>query len=318
MMELPVGFPERIRQIFGAKGSAWLDRLPFIIARCRDQWNLEQCTPCATMSISYIEYAALSSGRPVVLKVCVPHPEFFTQMEVLQFYNGRKAVFPLQTDNHLAALLMPRLQPGTMLSDLLCNKTETEIAGSLMGDLPLPVPAVHTLPSYDQWLHRAFYLTRTLWDLSQRMPRKMIDLAETVFQLILRASPENVVLHGDLHHGNMILDQELGWTAIDPKGVIGPRCMEVGRFLHNRLPTNVPLAARILLVNERVETLYDSTSYPPELIIACGYVDFVLSYCWRLEDDGVEDDWGERIALGSALGEMVREHLQKLSGMIPV
>ncbi|WP_373298360.1 aminoglycoside phosphotransferase family protein [Paludibacterium paludis] len=29
------------------------------------------------------------------------------------------------------------------------------------------------------------------------------------------------LLHGDLHHDNVLFDSSHGWLAIDPKGVIG-------------------------------------------------------------------------------------------------
>jgi streptomycin 6-kinase len=41
-----------------------------------------------------------------------------------------------------------------------------------------------------------------------------------------------VLMHGDFHHFN-ILSSERGWLIIDPKGVIGPACYEVGPLLIN-------------------------------------------------------------------------------------
>ncbi|MGA2952618.1 MAG: aminoglycoside phosphotransferase family protein, partial [Caulobacteraceae bacterium] len=43
----------------------------------------------------------------------------------------------------------------------------------------------------------------------------------------LLASPRDiVVLHGDLHHDNVLDDGRGGWRAIDPKGLIGERAFE--------------------------------------------------------------------------------------------
>ena len=33
-----------------------------------------------------------------------------------------------------------------------------------------------------------------------------------------------MLLHGDLHHWNILSDADRGWMAIDPKGVIGASC----------------------------------------------------------------------------------------------
>ena len=44
-----------------------------------------------------------------------------------------------------------------------------------------------------------------------------------------------ILLHGDLHHWNILSDADRGWMAIDPKGVIGASCLDVGRFINNAM-----------------------------------------------------------------------------------
>jgi streptomycin 6-kinase len=46
--------------------------------------------------------------------------------------------------------------------------------------------------------------------------------AETAHAL-LAAPREITVLHGDIHHDNILHFGERGWLAIDPKGLIGER-----------------------------------------------------------------------------------------------
>jgi streptomycin 6-kinase len=50
----------------------------------------------------------------------------------------------------------------------------------------------------------------------------------------LLAEPRDiVVLHGDLHHGNVLDGGERGWLAIDPKGVLGERGFEYANLFRN-------------------------------------------------------------------------------------
>jgi streptomycin 6-kinase len=258
------------------------------------------------MSMNYIEFATTAAGEPVTLKVGVPHAELFTEMEALRLYDARGAVRLLDVDRDLGAILMQRLQPGTMLWLLGNNRRETEIAASIMSALSVPVPSRHNLPAFSRWVERAFRLTRTEWDPQQLMPRDLIDRAEKAFREIERNTTGDVVLHGDLHHENILLDDRSGWTAIDPKGVIGPPCLQVGRFLQNQLPSSLPVERREEMVRERVHILSTELGYTRETVAASGLVDCVLSHCWCFEDEGFDADWYNGIELARMLCRMCR------------
>lgn len=51
---------------------------------------------------------------------------------------------------------------------------------------------------------------------------------------VLLSSPQNeVVLHGDLHHGNILDFGTKGWLAIDPKGLVGERGFDYANIFTN-------------------------------------------------------------------------------------
>ena len=300
-MHLPLEFTEKVHRVFGDTGRKWLPELPGIAARCRDTWGLCEGAICPNMSMNYIEFATKASGEPVALKIGVPHTELFTEMEALRLYDGRGAVRLLDADRDLGAILMQHLQPGTMLWELGDNRKETRIAASAMGQLPVPVPSTHNLPFFAHWVERAFRLTRTMWDPQERMPRDLIDSAETAFKEIQQNTTGDIVLHGDLHHENILFDDLAGWTVIDPKGVIGPRCLEVGRFLQNQLPRSLPAKDREDMVLERVQILSTELGYSRQIIAASGLVDCILSHCWSFEDDEISPNWHHGIELARML-----------------
>lgn len=49
--------------------------------------------------------------------------------------------------------------------------------------------------------------------------------------------PERVVLHGDLHHDNLLRRTDGSYAMTDPKGVLGPEILDLPRFLLNELDT---------------------------------------------------------------------------------
>jgi streptomycin 6-kinase len=253
------------------------------------------------MSLNYLEFTTTAAGQPVALKVGVPNAEMYTEMEALALWNGTRAVRLLAADRELGALLLQRLRPGTVLWELGDNARETRIAASLMRALRAPAPANHGFPRFSRWVRRAFSLTRAEWDPDERMPRDLLDQAERAFDEIERAAGQTVVLHGDLHHENILYDDELGWTAIDPKGAIGAPILEVGRFVQNQLPGARSPHDREALVRERIRILSAALGYTPEAVAASALVDCVLSHCWSFEDETLGDDWQLGIELANTL-----------------
>lgn len=291
MMPLPSRFIDNIHRVFGDAGRQWLTRLPTIVVRCRAKWGLRDGVISPDMGLNYLEFATAGSGEAVALKIGVPHPELLTEVEALRLCEGRRVVRMLDADRELCAILMQRLQPATMLWQLGDNREETRIAASLMRELPAPVPSTHNLPTFARWVDRAFRLTRTEWDPQALMPRHLIDRAEAAFDDVERNATDQVVLHGDLHHANILLDDRSGWTAIDPKGVVGPRCLEAGRFIHNQLPRNLPIGRRVQMVRERLAVLSTELALPQKTLAASALVDCVLALCWELEDETVGPGW---------------------------
>ncbi len=307
-MILPLDFIETVKRVFGERGRTWLPLLPEIAAQCREMWGLARGTLCPTMSMNYIEFTSTADGEPVALKIGVPHEELFTEMEALALYDGRGAVRLLAADRDRGAILLQRAIPGTMLWQIGDNAQQTETAASVMKALWRSVPEESHLPHFSRWTERAFRLTRTEWDPQEQWPRDLLDRAEQIMDRVSRDHTGDVVLHGDLHHENILWDEASGWLVIDPKGVIGPRCLEVGRYIQNQLPGDAPLSIREALVRERIEIFSDILAIPRRDVVAGALVDCVLGHVWYFEEEGpLGEDWYQGIELSRLLSRILDE-----------
>jgi streptomycin 6-kinase len=93
-----------------------------------------------------------------------------------------------------------------------------------------------------------------------------------------------VVLHGDLHYGNVLTSERDGWLAIDPKGVLGEPCYEVGDLFRNRVDELYETADPVVAMRSRVEAVAALTGFAQERVRMWSLAQAVLSEIWSADD----------------------------------
>jgi streptomycin 6-kinase len=101
---------------------------------------------------------------------------------------------------------------------------------------------------------------------------------------LIASSAAPVVLHGDLHHWNILAAERAPWLALDPKGVVGEPAYEIGALLRNPIHdiAHWPNARRVLA--RRVDQFAETLGFDRQRLIGWGIAQAVLSACWDLED----------------------------------
>ncbi|SHM73177.1 aminoglycoside phosphotransferase family protein [Cryptosporangium aurantiacum] len=114
------------------------------------------------------------------------------------------------------------------------------------------------------------------------LPRTLVERADRLFAELCDSAPRRVVLHGDLHHDNVLRAEREPWLAIDPHGVVGDPGYDAGALLYNPDPPRRD-SDLLALVPARVEQLADRLGQPLERITAWGFVVAMLSEVWDTE-----------------------------------
>ena len=96
-------------------------------------------------------------------------------------------------------------------------------------------------------------------------------------------SSKPVLLHGDLHHDNILQNGD-GWVVIDPKGVIGEPAYEVAAFIRNPIPGLLALNNASSIISHRIARFAEILELPERRILDWCFVQAVLSWAWVLED----------------------------------
>lgn len=210
---------ERLRK--HGSGGAWLDRLPQLVAECAEQWQLRLGETLVGGSVSLPIAATLPDGSNAVLKIQFPHRESNHEAAALAHWQGEGAIRLLAHDVERHALLLERCFPGTPLAE-----EESDVALDVMIDLlprlwkPADAP-FRSLADEAAWW--AGYLEKNWENAGKPFERILLDAALDALRVLPGSQGEQVLLHQDLHAGNVLRAEREPWLAMDPKPLTGER-----------------------------------------------------------------------------------------------
>jgi streptomycin 6-kinase len=292
---LPPNFEEITLGLFGERGRAWLADFPARLARLEERWSIHVLPPYE-LSYNYVAPAVRPDGTRVVLKLGVPHAEMFSEMEALRHYAGRGIVMLLESDPEEGAMLLEELSPGVTLyefaNDLLHgdrvsgDEVATSIAAQVMQELWIPAPPnpQNLLLTAECWTNGFAKLRKMFGGGTGPFPPSLIERAEHIYAEINASHGPYMLLHGDLHHLNILSASRRPWLALDPKGVLAEAEFEIGPWMINNHPEN---ATRLDLQRQaarRLAIFSEMLGFDRARLKAHAFARMVLSAWWSYED----------------------------------
>lgn len=294
---LPGRFVETVDSTWGDPGAQWLRDLPALLEDCARRWSLTLAPPFPNLSFNYVAPAVRADGTEVVLKAGVPNKELRNEAFALRVFDGRGSVRLLDSDPGAGLLLLERLHPGavlTALADEAHDDQATRIAASVMRGLWRPAPPDHGFPTVGDWGQGFARLRARFGGGTGPLPSAQVEEAEALFAELLASSAAPVLLHGDMHHDNILSAGRQSWLAIDPKGVIGEPAYEVGALLRNLWPDRHTHQNPARLLERRAHRLAEELELDPARVRGWAVAQAVLSAVWGIEDN--DDGWGAALA----------------------
>ncbi len=225
-------------------------------------------------------------GRPVALKLFKPGSDERGAPAVLRAYAGRGAIEALAWDD--GAVLLERVCPGRPLTELtvagrddeatrvFCQVADALHRAARPGGGVTPIEALGD--SFDRYLASD----------DRRVDRRRVALAKTLFKRLTASQSRRVLLHGDLHHGNILRDDRRGWLAIDPKGYWGDPAYEAAAFLYNPI-CHPQRYTDVRCIRRRLDAIAAGLDLDRGRLRQWAYAGMALSLVWELEDDSEPD-----------------------------
>ena len=214
----------------------WLAGLPALVAQIAAGWQLEVADPFLPGgTTAWVAPVRDQAGHDFVLKVGWPHPEAQHEADGLRTWDGAGTVRLRQANQLTKAtvLLLERCRPGTQLRACPPEEHDLVIAGLLRRLRMEPSPGHRFRPLSDMcdyWASR--YEERS----SAERSGLAAPLAQEGIRLLRelpRTSGATVLLHTDLHAGNVLAAEREPWLAIDPKPYVGDPTYDVTQHIFN-------------------------------------------------------------------------------------
>ncbi|MED3882151.1 aminoglycoside phosphotransferase family protein [Priestia megaterium] len=278
MYTLPQTFCDTITHLHSHKGQKWLTDFPQLIRYCEQRWHITIHSHFP-LSYHFVAPAHKANGSELVVKLFVEPSELLHEQEALTALAGENTVKVVDSDAEKGILLLEKLSPGRLLSSFSTKDEAVLIAARLMKSL-------WRMPQSDSTIDTAVKRENGLRTCVKTYPNgigllssETLQHALAVFSELNRTSQQLFLLHGDLHHDNILQSGE-AWKIIDPKGLIGEKEYEIIPFLLNHLPkTNVAET-----IDHRINIFVKELNISKKRILLWGYAHSVLATCWLIED----------------------------------
>jgi streptomycin 6-kinase len=249
--------PEGLKYLKASpEAEPWFSSLPALLKEMAAEWDLTLGEPFELCHVSYTMPVDSPFG-PAVLKLQWPHPECQWEADALIHWNGAGAVKLLAHDRERHALLVERCVPGITLAEC---ETGDRIAVylDLLRELSVPAGAPFRSLREEAMEWRSYLLPR--WEAAGRpCPEEHIRSALDLLDWLPGSQGEQVLLHQDLHPGNVLTAGRAPFLAIDPKPLAGEREFALSPIINAFELGHTPEDKRALL-----DRLCDGLGLDPE------------------------------------------------------
>jgi len=278
-------FEQNIINLYGEKGRQWLDHLPNHVTQLANTYGLSNLKSVNNLSYNYV-LSGFQGFQPIILKLGLDIDGFKREAAALTAFEGSGVVQVFSENTGL--LLLECAVPGVSLKSYFPERDDEAInitANVIKRLHKAPIPNTHAFSHVKDWLEA---LNGGL-----EIPVQTLQKAREIRDKLLKTAEPDVLIHGDLHHDN-ILQNGNDWVVIDPKGVIGEPAYEVAAFIRNPIPELLTHDNAPNIIHNRITRLAGLIELPSQRIIDWCFVQAVLAWAWALED-GCDTSYFEQL-----------------------
>lgn len=250
-----------------------------------DKWKLRDITCLYEKETRAVYSAGAAEWGNVIIKISEDKKELKSGFDMLKALGGTGCCKAYEFDAALGIAVIERIIPGSPLREEQNPEKRVEAFYSVFQKIHTGSAACEGHETYLDWLERAEQFCRDS-HAGEEICGKMHRACQIGKELFAKY-PERVLLHGDLHHDNILLGSN-GYCIADPKGIVGPAIFDIPRFLLNELgyvPPKEKAAHEIKAHMQQILALMaEKTGYDREDLEKLLFMEGVLAAVWCMED----------------------------------
>jgi streptomycin 6-kinase len=293
LQKLPRRFAKNVLDSCGTPGEEWLIELPRVLGELGEKWSLKIAPPFSNLSYNFVAPCVRADGSQAVLKIALPldNPEIFHEATFLKALDGRGAVKIFDSDEKRRAILLERSLPGKNLKEVFRNNEAkaVEVAVSAMPRISRRASDVSDFQSLEDWFENFFRKAA-----NTNFPAEYLRKSRRFYEELSSDSKQKFLLHGDLHHENVLSAGREPFLLIDPKGIVGEIGYEIAVFLNNHLWWLNSQPNSREKMNEAVRKFSEAFETEPQDLRRWAFAQMVLSAWWTFEENG--ETWKRDLA----------------------
>jgi streptomycin 6-kinase len=231
VITVPEQFAEWRVHVNGEPGRRWVQSLPALVERLLGQWDLAADDAEPLHGGLGLVVLVHRGEQRLALKVSWQEDTTRGEAVALRAWQGRGVMELVDSDPDTGALLLERLDHTRSLHALPLWDA-AEVAGSLIRTLAVPAPA------------GLGTLREVAAGISAGLPRRQRALGDPVrpawveaacrYARELGPAGEQVLIHADLHYGNVLAGTRQPWLAVDVRALHGAPEYSVPELIWNR------------------------------------------------------------------------------------
>lgn len=256
----------------------WMMALDKKIEKCQKKFGLEQIEVIPKLGENFIVSAySKKYKKPVMVKLAKPTLNLEREAYMLHLYGNKQACECLYLDVSERCIVLEKLEPGFCLQQENNLQERVKQFVTILKNTSREIPQQEISYIYGDSIKKEF--SNALEHKQEYAETgKLVPIAWEYYKQIQQLGQKKYLLHGDLHHGNILWDGSK-WRVIDPQGMIGEEMLEIRKFAEEEIRKQGDTRKHI---EETFSEISKQMNLSKAMIAKLTFIELINSNCWKI------------------------------------